>query len=72
MTLEEWEMFVLSQDPTCLSCGQPLPAGVLEHYDHEDGWSVEGFSARQWLYFVCPACRYQTSFAKFKIEKDLA
>ena len=69
MTIEEWERTALDQGAICKSCGQVLPAGVLEHYDHEDGWRVEGFAERQWIYLVCPACQYQTSFAKLGIEK---
>lgn len=39
----------------------------IEHYDHDHGYSVEGYKWPQWLYVTCPKCNYQWSFKKLRI-----
>ena len=59
MTLVEYEIAV--EGKNCKFCGSEL--GAIESYDHEGGWEVEGYRAKQWLYKTCCGCGYQWSFS---------
>lgn len=43
----------------------------LGHYEHSDGWIVEGFKERQWLYTICGSCGDETSLQHYGVHKDL-
>ena len=48
----------------CRWCGKDLGDELLEFYDHDGGFEVEGFDRKQWLYVTCPECEYQWSLSK--------
>jgi len=50
----------------CRSCGSVLMPEV-DTYDHADGWVVEGFEKKQWLYTECRGCGYQNALHKLGI-----
>ena len=68
MRLEDYEKLV--EGKKCRWCGAELPAKV-EHYPHGDGWEVEGFQQKQWLYVVCPRCGYSWALWKLGISRPL-
>lgn len=39
----------------CKHCNADLPH-VIQTYDHAEGWNVNGFDTKQWLYITCPKC----------------
>ena len=43
---------------------------TIEHYDHDDGYEVEGYDKRQWLYITCPRCNYQMALWKLGVKRD--
>lgn len=66
----------------CGDCGEILGAagtadfGVptapfIDNYPHPQGWEVEGFAERQWLYITCEHCRYQNALWKLGVEGSL-
>ena len=59
---------------TCRLCeknGKLTPIGhcTLQHYDHDGGWPLKGYSGLRWLYIECPNCNYQWSLWKFGIPR---
>lgn len=72
MNLREYAERALEKGAKCWSCGGAVSVSDIRHYGHSDGWKVDGFEKRQWLYFEClrRRCRYQTSFAKLNIPRD--
>ena len=52
----------------CRSCGTVLMPEV-NYYDHPDGWLVEGFEKKQWLYTECRGCGYQNALWKLDIVR---
>src|SRR5437899_167653 len=46
----------------CRWCNGNL--GSLEHYDHDGGWPVVGYSTPQWLFATCVECKYQWALWK--------
>lgn len=66
MRLEEFEAKVAGKK--CFSCGQRLP-GKIDYYEHSDGWEVEGFSSRLWLYVECSKCGYQSSLETLGVPR---
>ena len=67
MKLEDYKKYLEGQK--CRWCGTSLENCEIEHYPHEDGWEVEGFEERQWLYVTCPKCGYQWSLWKFLVPR---
>lgn len=65
-TLQEYAALVGGK--RCRWCKARLRKWV-EHYDHAGGWAVTGFSERQWLYTVCPRCKYQWNLGKLGIQR---
>lgn len=51
------------KSPNCKWCNTELD-DIIEHYDHDGGRQVEGFSQRQWLYTTCSGCDYQWALHK--------
>lgn len=43
---------------------------VLEHYSHPQGWSVEGFNEKQWLYIKCLKCHVSWPLNKLGVPKS--
>ena len=48
----------------------PLENEPIEHYDHSDGWPLEGHEELQWLYVECPQCKYQWSLRKLGVPRE--
>ena len=40
----------------------------IRHYDHAGGYKVDGMSARQWLFIVCPQCEYEWVLWKLGVK----
>ena len=43
---------------------------ILEHYSHAEGWKVEGFNERQWLYIKCLRCHVSWSLDKLGVPQS--
>lgn len=54
---------------TCRWCGGAL-SNDIDHYDHSDGWLVDGFDTRQWLSRKCKVCEYEWSLNKLGVSRD--
>ncbi|MFH1613314.1 MAG: DUF6011 domain-containing protein, partial [bacterium] len=55
-------------DKKCM-CGKPVQNGWVNHYEHESGWYVRDYKKKQWLYFECPKCGNQYSFAHAGVRR---
>lgn len=53
----------------CNHCGTALFPAKLEHYTHAFGWPLHGFDEKQWLYVVCPKCKYQWALWKLGVPR---
>ncbi len=42
----------------------------LDHYNHAEGWEVEGFGEKQWLSIKCLKCRVSWSLDKLGIPRS--
>lgn len=62
MPLKDMMNHVFEYDITCFSCSKPLVKKELERYPHENGWETE--NGKEWLYFRCTHCHYDTSMSK--------
>lgn len=70
MRLRDYHDAALKNSAVCFDCRRPVTSDQkLHHYDHSSGWKVTGYGTLQWLYFVCTACSYQTSFAKLGFKR---
>lgn len=49
-------------------CGNELHAEDLEHYPHDDGWTVDGMG-KQWLYIPCKKCGYEWAIWKLGVVR---
>jgi len=67
MKLEDYQR--LLEGKHCKWCGTPLWNQRIEYYPHSDGWEVEGFLEKQWLYVTCPKCGYQWALWKLGIPR---
>jgi len=45
-----------------------LKGSQLQHYNHDGGWSVEGFAEKQWVYIHCHQCGYDWALHKLLIR----
>lgn len=52
----------------CRWCGTALPDRIA-HYDHRDGWVVDGMADKQWLYITCSKCGYDWSLWKIGVKR---
>ena len=43
---------------------------VLEHYSHPQGWLVEGFGIKQWLFITCLKCHLSWSLNKLGVPQS--
>lgn len=69
MTLEQYRSLVVKTH--CRWCHAVLPQKI-ESYDHPEGWTVDGFPQKQWLYITCenPLCDYQWSLSKLGVARE--
>lgn len=73
-TLADYEAMIPEEEKTCYYCrghGEIGHLGAIEHYDHEGGWTVEGFQRKQWLYKTCMRCGYQWALWKLGVPREL-
>jgi hypothetical protein len=69
LTLEEYQGMV-----RYLRCGgssRCMGGLELKRYNHVEGWKVEGFSEKQWLYTKCFHCGSEVSLRHWGIERGL-
>ncbi len=54
-------------------CGVPINSDP-KMYDHHGGVFVEDHEKKQWVYFECPSCNFNTSLVKIinKYQKPLS
>ena len=51
-------------------CGnKDLDQQRINAYPHEDGWEVKGLKGKQWLFIVCPECKYEWSLSKLGVAR---
>lgn len=62
LSLKQYEMLSLSRCPR-----DNALLSEVKRYPHSEGYPVEGFTEKQWLYKTCSKCRYD--WALWKIEK---
>lgn len=53
---------IVEQKGKCLGCGSNQIQ--LDMYDHPNGYPVEGKNEKQWIYYECGTCGYQTQIAR--------
>lgn len=59
------------QKDVCRWCNyQGLKTLQIKSYDHDGGWTVDGFDHKQWLYIVCPKCYYEWSLWKLGVSRE--
>jgi len=68
-SLEDYARQVVGKK--CVGCGEPFAQPLIDHYNHDGGWIVYGFSRRQWLSVRCSHCHYDTSLWKLGIRGDV-
>ncbi len=72
MSFFEYAQLAVSHGARCLQCSHPSRVVDLRHYSpHSDGWKVEGLPEKQWLFFLCAKCRYQTALSKLGIDRPV-
>jgi hypothetical protein len=54
----------------CHFCGASMTGQPVRGYDHDAGWTVEGFPEKQWLYIVCPKCQHQWGFNHLGVTRE--
>jgi len=51
-------------------CGTKVVDADFGHYLHEyDGWWLQGWKYKQWLYFECPKCKIARAFHHLRIPR---
>jgi hypothetical protein len=60
----------LIKDWKCTGCERNLQGEPILHYNHDEGFPVEGFERNQWLFITCPVCAYQNSLIKMGVPSD--
>lgn len=55
----------------CYGCGSPL-SDKIETANHKEGWLVEEFAVRQWLWVNCTHCSTQVALWKIGIPGCLS
>ena len=56
----------------CHFCETPIVASSVRSYDHSSGVEVDGFEAKQWVYFRCTKrkCGYDWSLVKLQMQAE--
>lgn len=62
------KILALIGDKCCRWCGADLPSTVYG-YPHSEGWEVEGYEERLWLYMLCTKCGYQWALWKLGVSR---
>ena len=52
------------------SCGADLTGQPIKQYPHSEGWTVQGFEEKQWLYVTCPKCGYDWAIWKLGVKRE--
>lgn len=52
------------------SCGEPLERGMIFSYDHDGGWTLNGFKHKQWVYLHCFACGNDAAIWKLGVARE--
>ena len=63
MTINQISEFVISNQVRC-GCGYKFRRGDIRNYGHDHGWNIAGYQKKQWVYFHCRACHYDTNLRK--------
>ena len=58
------DIYVAIPQKSCWNCGSPMSRRDLKHYAHSGGWYIKGVAGRQWIYFHCRHCNYDTAIWK--------
>ena len=66
-TLAEYSQKIT--ETKCRGCDTPLPINHIKSYPHSDGWQVDGFREKQWLYVHCNKCDYDWSLWKLGVPR---
>lgn len=56
-------------NPRC-DCGQDLTRQPISRYPHGAGWTVKDMRVKQWLYIICPKCKYQNALWKLGVPRQ--
>jgi hypothetical protein len=64
MTLKEIAAAVIQLSGECVSCGHPFDLDDIQTYNHDGGIEVKGYDKRQWVYFHCKKCEYDSALWK--------
>ena len=68
ISLEEYRKLLKLNE--CRRCHfEGLLQEVISHYPHSGGWKVQGFDKPQWLFIVCPKCKYQWALWKLGVSR---
>lgn len=69
MDLREYAVLAINRGAHCFNCHLPVRSKDFRYRPHSDGWAIEGLTEKQWLFFECPECHYETSFEKLGITR---
>jgi len=64
LTLRDIAVRVRVLGGVCASCGRTLFINSIHSYDHDGGLPVQGFAEKQWVYFHCKRCGYDSALWK--------
>ena len=54
MRLDDYKKLVIDNESVCHWDGASLVKSPMDFYDHDSGWTVDGFKRKQWLSVKCP------------------
>ena len=61
----------LIKENICRFCGyEGLKHLKIHSYDHDGGWSVQGYDRKQWLYVTCPKCCFDWALWKLGVSRE--
>ena len=69
MTLKEIAVAIVQKNGECVSCGHPFDLDDIMTYNHNGGITVKGYDKKQWVYFHCKHCDYDS--ALWKVEQRI-
>jgi len=61
----------LAKGKKCPACNITLP-DIVYVYNHFDGWEVEEFASKQWLYKTCVNCHAEWALWKLGVPREMA
>lgn len=72
MRLVDFATAFIQKDVRCKHCGSFFRPSSVHCYPHANGYEVEGYVDKQWVYLTCPKCGYQWALWKLiKLVKQL-